>query len=210
MYLPTAFMPSEPQGEEFLAGVVAGDLVTATDGGMAATFLPVLLDRTLGESGSFLGHLSRGNPQWQVPAHGESMLIARGPDAYVSPSWYASKAEHGRVVPTWNYVTANIHGELVVHDDPEWVSSLVRRLTERHENSRAAPWSVDDAPAPFFEGQLRAIVGVELRITRVEVKVKMSQNRPADDVQGVIDGLRADGSEAIAGEVERARSFRDG
>ena len=103
----------------------------------------------------------------------------RGPDAYISPGWYASKAEHGRVVPTWNYVTAHVYGRLVVHDDPAWTEDLVRRLTTKHEAYRDHPWSVDDAPRNFIEGQLRAIVGIELEITRVEAKAKLSQNRPA-------------------------------
>ena len=120
-------------------------------------------------------------------------MIVRGPDAYISPSWYATKAEHGRVVPTWNYVTAHVHGVVTVHDDPAWVAELVRELTDRHEAGRAAPWSVDDAPPKFFAGQLRAIVGVELAIERIEAKFKLSQNRPAADVDGVIEGLRADG-----------------
>ena len=128
----------------------------------------------------------------------------RGPDAYVSPSWYAAKAEHGRVVPTWNYVTAHVYGELVVHDDPVWVEQLVRRLTAKHEAAQAHPWSVDDAPPAYIAGQLKAIVGVEVRITRIEAKLKLSQNRPPNDIPGVIDGLRERGEEATAEAVEQA------
>jgi transcriptional regulator len=130
----------------------------------------------------------------------------RGPDAYITPGWYASKAEHGRVVPTWNYVTAHVYGRLVVHDDPVWTEDLVRRLTAKHEAYRDHPWSADDAPRPFIEGQLRAIVGVELEITRIEAKAKLSQNRPAADVEGVIAGLRERGDKEMADAVERARS----
>ena len=133
-------------------------------------------------------------------------MIVRGPDAYISPAWYASKAEHGRVVPTWNYVTAHVYGRLVVHDDTAWTEDLVRRLTAKHEAGRARPWSVDDAPPEFIAGQLRAIVGVELLITRIEAKAKLSQNRPAADVEGVIDGLRARGDARSADAVERARA----
>ncbi|MFD6157817.1 FMN-binding negative transcriptional regulator [Nocardia sp. NPDC060256] len=113
-------------------------------------------------------------------------------------TWYPSKAEHGRVVPTWNYVTAHVYGRLTVHDDPAWVERLVRDLTERHEAGRPQPWSVDDAPLRFIAGQLRAIVGVELAITRVEAKFKLSQNRSAADIDGVISGLAADGHDDVA------------
>jgi transcriptional regulator len=118
----------------------------------------------------------------------------------VTPSWYAAKAEHGRVVPTWNYVTAHVYGRLVVHDDPVWLDSLVRRLTDRHEAASPQPWSVEDAPPTFIAGQLRAIVGVELVISRVEAKLKLSQNRSGADVDGVVAGLeaRGDGDSAAA------------
>jgi transcriptional regulator len=136
-------------------------------------------------------------------------VIVRGPDAYVSPSWYATKREHGRVVPTWNYVTAHVYGGLVVHDDPDWVEGLVRRLTAKHEGHRTEPWSVDDAPPRYVAGQLRAIVGVEVRVSRVEAKWKLSQNRPEADQEGVLVGLDAEpgaGSHAIA---DAMRGVRD-
>ena len=133
----------------------------------------------------------------------------RGPgDAYISPGFYPSKLENGRVVPTWNYVTAHVYGELVVHDDPVWVEDLVRRLTGKHEAYREHPWSVDDAPRAFIEGQLRAIVGVELVVSRIEAKAKLSQNRSAEDVEGVIAGLRERGDKEAADAVERANSER--
>jgi transcriptional regulator len=156
--------------------------------------------------GALHGHLARNNDQWRAGSAGEALVIVRGPNAYISPGWYASKVEHGRVVPTWNYVTAHVYGELVVHDDPVWTEDLVRRLTAKHEAYRERPWSVDDAPRPFIEGQLRAIVGVELLITRVEAKAKLSQNRPAADVDGVIAGLRDRGDAASADAAEQARS----
>ena len=133
------------------------------------------------------------------------LVIVRGPDAYVSPSWYASKAEHGRVVPTWDYVLAHVHGELVLHEDADWLADHVARLTEAHETGRAEPWAVTDAPARFVAGQLRAIVGVEVRITRVEAKWKLSQNRPPADVDGVVAGLTADGATDTAAAVQAAR-----
>jgi transcriptional regulator len=172
--------------------------------------LPFVHEPDAGEHGALLGHVARNNPQWREAAEGEALVIVRGPDAYVSPSWYASKAEHGRVVPTWNYVTAHVYGRLLVHDDSAWVEALVRRLTEQREASLPHPWSVDDAPPAFVAGQLRAIVGVELRITRIEAKAKLSQNRPAADVEGVIAGLAARGDLEMSAAVAAARRDRAG
>jgi transcriptional regulator len=205
MYVPQHFAVPATQVEQLLSGHGAGDLVTATPGGLLATMLPFVFDPSVGEHGALLGHLARNNDQWRTPATGEAMVILHGPDAYVSPSWYASKAEHGRVVPTWNYVTAHVYGSLVVHDDPAWVEDLVVRLTRKHEAGRAEQWQVTDAPAPFVAGQLRAVVGVELLITRVEAKAKLSQNRPAADIDGVVRGSRADGEHAMADAVQAAR-----
>ncbi|MEV4415356.1 FMN-binding negative transcriptional regulator [Catellatospora sp. NPDC049609] len=205
MYTPAHFAADEPAVRELLTAHGAGDLVTATTDGLVATLLPFVYDPDAGPHGALLGHLARNNDQWRRPVLGEALAIVRGPDAYVSPTWYASKAEHGRVVPTWNYVVVHAYGELVVHDDPAWTGALVRRLSDKHEQGRAHPWSVDDAPAAYVAGQLRAIVGVELRISRIEAKWKLSQNRPAADVDGVIAGLRADGDDMAAAAVGRAR-----
>lgn len=207
MYLPAHFAaPDDAAVRDLLAGLGAADLVTSTDEGLRATPLPLVHDapaEPTGGWGSLLGHLARNNDQWRLPARGEALVIVRGPDAYVSPSWYPTKREHGRVVPTWNYVAAHVYGQLVVHDDPVWVERLVRCLTERHEAGMAHPWSVDDAPRRYVEGQLRAVVGVELRITRVEAKWKLSQNRSGEDRAGVVAGLRGDPS-AGAGAVAAA------
>ncbi len=208
MYIPAFFAPDEATVRDLLHHHGAADLVTLTAEGLAATMLPFVYVPGAGELGALHGHLARNNPQWRLPARGEALAIVRGPDAYITPSWYASKAEHGRVVPTWNYVTAHVYGRLAVHDDPRWTEDLVRRLTAKHEAARARPWSVDDAPRAFIEGQLRAIVGVELAITRIEAKAKLSQNRPAADVDGVIAGLRERGDRASADAVERANASR--
>jgi transcriptional regulator len=208
MYVPAHFAVDEAAVHELLARHGAADLVTLTDEGLVATMLPFAYVPDAGTRGSLHGHLARNNAQWKLPARGEALAIVRGPDAYISPSFYASKAEHGRVVPTWNYVTAHVHGELIVHDDAEWTESVVRRLTEKHEASSARPWSVDDAPREYIEGQLRAIVGIELLITRVEAKAKLSQNRPEQDIPGIITGLRERGDSASAGLVERANAAR--
>jgi transcriptional regulator len=208
MYIPAHFAPDDGRVGELLHHHGAADLVTLTAEGLVATMLPFIYVPEAGEHGALHGHLARNNTQWKLPAQGEALAIVRGPDAYITPSWYASKAEHGRVVPTWNYVTAHVYGQLVVRDDPGWTENLVRRLTAKHEASRAHSWSVDDAPAAFIEGQLRAIVGVELLISRIEAKAKLSQNRPAADVAGVIAGLRERGDTASADAVEEANASR--
>jgi transcriptional regulator len=208
VYIPAHFQP--PDGEAVRALLTehgAADLITITEQGLLATLLPFVFVPPAPESaepfGRLLGHVARNNDQWRLPATGESLVIVRGEDAYISPSWYAAKAEHGRVVPTWNYVTAHVYGQLVVHDDPAWVEAMVRTLTAKHEGGRAAPWSVDDAPPPYIRGQLRAIVGVELLITRIEAKFKLNQNRSAADIAGVVDGLGNDGRPAFAALTER-------
>ncbi|MBO0819967.1 MAG: FMN-binding negative transcriptional regulator [Nocardiopsaceae bacterium] len=208
MYVPGHFAADDEQVGELLRAHGAADLITVTDDGLAATLLPFVYAPGAGEHGALHGHLARNNDQWRRAARGESLVIVRGPDAYITPSWYESKAEHGRVVPTWNYITAHVYGRLVVHDDPAWTEDLVRRLTAKHEGRRERPWSVDDAPRAFVEGQLRAIVGVELLITRIEAKAKFSQNRPAADIDGVIAGLRARGDTPSAEAVARASRAR--
>jgi len=206
VYVPSHFAPDDMAVRELLSRPQAADLITMTAEGMVATFLPFVFDPDAGRHGVLLGHLARNNDQWRRQPAGEALVIVHGPDAYVTPNWYASKAEHGRVVPTWNYVTAHVYGELRVHDDPAWLDALVRRLTDLHESREPAPWSVDDAPPAFVAGQLRAIVGVELVISRIEAKVKMSQNRPAADVEGVIVGLEARGDATAAAAVRAART----
>jgi transcriptional regulator len=208
MYVPKQFEMGDPAVQELLAEHGAGDLITATSEGLLATLLPFVYDPSVGDRGALLGHLARTNEHWRHPPVGEALVILRGPDAYITPSWYRSKAEHGRVVPTWNYVTAHVYGELVLHDDVEWLGDLVRRLTEKHESGRPAPWAVSDAPPAFVAGQLRAVVGVELRINRIEAKAKLSQNRPPADIDGVVEGSRARGDVDMARAVEAARPVR--
>jgi transcriptional regulator len=205
MYVPAHFAASDAAVAELLTGHGAADLITVTERGLLATLLPFIHDPGAGAHGALLGHLARNNDQWKTPALGEALVIVRGPDAYISPAWYPSKAEHGRVVPTWNYVTAHVYGRLVVHDDPGWVEDIVRRLTGKHEAGRARPWSVDDAPPRYVAGQLRAIVGVEVEISRIEAKAKLSQNRPQADIDGVLAGLRARGDDRSADAVQEAR-----
>jgi transcriptional regulator len=204
MYVPAHFAMSDSDVRSLLASITAVDLITPTTDGLVATFLPMLFEPKTGAHGALLGHVARNNPHWRSAsddaadssvAGGESLVIARGPDAYVSPTWYPSTAEHGRVVPTWNYLTVHVYGRLVAHDDIEWLRQLVTRLTTRYEAGFDEPWQVSDAPADFIEGQLRAIVGLELQITRIEAKAKLSQNRPEGDAAGVITALSASAAE---------------
>jgi transcriptional regulator len=167
-------------------------VVSLNAGRLAVSMVPLILDRSAGECGRLIGHLARPNPHWRdVDPSVEAVAIFVGPDAYVSPSLYPSKRETGKVVPTWNYVTVNAHGPLLVHDDKEFVRDVVERLTTRHEARRADPWAIADAPADYIDAMLGGIVGIEIPITRLEGKKKLSQNRPVEDVHAVIAGLRS-------------------
>jgi transcriptional regulator len=204
VYVPAHFKPSEADVQELLAHLGAADLITVTASGLLATMLPLVFDAPgsrpdAGPAGSLLGHVARNNRQWREPALGEALVIARGPDAYVSPQWYPTKREHGRVVPTWNYSAVHLSGTVRVHHEPEWLHEAVERLTVEHEHSRAQPWQLTDAPGPYIQGQLAGIVGLEISVQRVEAKAKLSQNRSLADRRGVVDGLRAEeGAEAAA------------
>jgi len=203
MYVPAHFKPDDAEVLALLRSGRAANLITSTRDGLLATMLPLVYDGPearagLGPWGALLGHVARNNGQWKTPAIGEVMVILAGPDAYISPAWYATKREHGRVVPTWNYITVHAYGRLVIHDDPAWVEANVRRLTGQHEGTRTEPWSVDDAPEPYVAGQLKAIVGVEILIDRVEGKWKLSQNRSDDDIGGAIEGLEASGERGVS------------
>lgn len=197
MYVPDYYRPTDDDVRELLTRFGAAELITATPNGLRATMLPMVFDAAVGDgagadAGVLRGHFARKNDHWQLPVIGEALAIINGPDAYISPSWYATKREHGRVVPTWNYVTAHVYGELTMHDDPAWVEANVRELTEKYESGREPGWDVDDAPYEYISGQLRAIVGVDLRVTRIDAKFKLSQNRSQDDIDGAIEGLRAE------------------
>lgn len=169
---------------------VPATLVTLGADGLRASILPMLFDPADGPHGTLRGHLARGNPQWRdIDPAVEALAIFDGPDAYVSPAWYEEKRLTGKVVPTWNYTTAQAHGALTLRHEPEWLVAHVRRLVERHEAGRAEPWSVDDAPKGYIETQARAIVGVEMRISRLGAKAKLTQNRSTVDFDGVIAGL---------------------
>ena len=197
--------PAASLGE--LAAAVPATLVTLSGGRLTATILPLLFDPADGPLGTLRGHLARANPQWRDgPSGVEALAIFDGPDAYVSPRLYAATRRSGRHVPTWNYTTVQASGALGVRDDPAWLIEIVRRLTDRHEARWPDGWSVDDAPPDYIESELRAIVGIELRISRLEGKRKLSQNRAPADVDGVIAGLDAGAprEQAVASEMRRA------
>ncbi|HEX5240392.1 MAG TPA: FMN-binding negative transcriptional regulator [Candidatus Limnocylindrales bacterium] len=213
MYQPGhgRFRVRDPRGQLLaLLEVSPATLVTRGPDGFRASILPMLLDPEPAPHGSLRGHLARGNPQWReieaeleanlrdAPDGVPAMALFDGPDAYISPTWYEEKRRTGEVVPTWNYVTVQVHGTLLVHHEPEWLRPHVAALVARHESGRPEPWSLEDAPEPYVASQLRAIVGLELRIDRIEAKRKLSQNRSAADVDGAIEGL------ALGGPAERA------
>jgi len=190
VYVPAHFAARPDQLHDLLGTGGLVDLVSLGADGLICTPLPMLYVPATDGPGVLQGHLARNNPHWSsLVAGSESLAIGHGVQDYVSPAWYASKAEHGRVVPTWNYVTVHVYGRLVVHDDVDWLRQLVTRLTEHHEQRTGTGWQVSDAPPAFIDGQLKAIVGIELVISRVEAKAKLSQNRSAADRAGVVAGL---------------------
>jgi transcriptional regulator len=196
MYIPPAFKVDDRS--ELIAMINAvplAQLVTATEDGLMATPLPLQLDASEGPHGVLYGHVAKANPQWRSQPVGEAMAIFMGPDAYVSPSWYPTKQETGKVVPTWNYTAVHAYGAVEFFEDADRLLALVSRLTDHHEKPRAKPWAVSDAPESYIQSQLRGIVGVKLTISRIEGKRKLSQNRNAADHRGVIDGLESSYSE---------------
>ena len=192
MYVPPAFREDDLSAlHEVIGEARLANLVTATAKGLLATPLPLFLVPDEGPHGTLYGHLARANPQWKEAVLGEAMAIFHGPDAYITPSWYATKREHGKVVPTWNYVAVHAYGPVEFFDDEVRLLDAVTRLTTLHESPRPEPWAVTDAPKTFVGAQLRGIVGLRLPIARIEGKRKMSQNRSAEDRAGVAAGLAA-------------------
>jgi len=182
-------------------------LVSMTADGLIASHAPLMLDPDPAPYGTLIGHLAKANPHARsADAAVQTLVIFQGPDGYITPSYYAAKREHGKVVPTWNYTAVHAYGTLEAFDDPARLLKVVTRLTERNETPRAQPWAVSDAPDDFVQGMLRGIVGIALPIVRLEGKVKMSQNRPAADIAGVVEGLQADGQNGLAAAVVRATS----
>lgn len=192
MYRPAAFRQDDLTALHAQIESTGLALLTSNGpAGLQATHLPLLLAAEDGEFGTLYGHFARANPHWQALAGQEALAVFSGPDAYVHPGWYPGKAEHGRVVPTWNYIAVHAWGAVETFDEPARLLELLARLTARHEAGRPRPWSLDEAPAEYIERQLRAIVDFALPIRRLEGQWKLSQNRQAADHAGVREGLAA-------------------
>ena len=191
MYCPAAFRQNDlPSLHAQIQASGLALLSSAGTQGLQASHLPLLLEPGEGEFGTLYGHFARANPHWRDLAAGaEALVVFSGPDAYVHPGWYPAKAEHGKVVPTWNYIAVHAWGQAEVFDEPERLLQLVSRLSDRHEQGRAQPWAVEDAPRDYIDIMLRAIVGFALPIRRIEGKWKLSQNRSTLDQAGVRTGL---------------------
>lgn len=200
MYLPPQY--AETRTEELHRIIrchALGMLVTPTVAGLEANHLPFLLDAGAGEAGVLLAHVARANPVWQDVADGAPVLaVFRGAEGYVSPNWYPGKQETHRRVPTWNYEVVHAHGQLHVRDDPAFVRGVVARLTREHEAALPEPWKMGDAPADYLDEMLTHIVGIEVRIRRLEGKRKLNQHHAEADREGAIRGLAARGEHALA------------
>ncbi len=205
MYCPPAFRVEELASlHGLMRAARLANVVTFGANGLHASPLPLFLDETEGPFGTLYGHFARANAQWKDTPLNDALAIFMGPDAYVSPSWYASKKEHGKVVPTWNYSAVHARGPIEFFDDEARLRDVVERLTNLHEAERPEVWSVSDAPAPFLRGQLRGIIGLRLPITGLEGKNKMSQNRSAADRAGVAEGMAGSShasERAVAGKI---------
>ena len=200
MYTPSHFKQEDLAAiHELIERVGFASIVTVTADGLTATHAPVLFDPSRGEHGVLRGHIARANAQWKssLPAQ-VAMAIFAGPNSYVSPNWYASKREHGRVVPTWNYVAVHAHGPIEFSEDRDLLLDIVTCLTDKHERDSEHPWKVSDAPADYIEAMLKAIIAFELRITRIEASWKLSQNKTDADRVGVIAGMEARSSDVLA------------
>jgi transcriptional regulator len=204
MYQPPHFREDDPAVQHALIRAhPLGLLVTMGAEGLEANLIPFVLDTPVEGPAVLRGHLARPNPQWRTFEPGvEALVVFQGPEAYITPSWYAVKAETGKVVPTWNYVVVEVHGRMRAIEDAGWLRQQIEDLTNSQEQREATPWRVTDAPPPFVEAQIRGIVGLEIAVTRIEGKWKASQNRPAQDHAGIVAGLTAAGDEAMAALVK--------
>ena len=186
-----------------------GTLVTLSKSGLLASHVPMLIDRMKGEQGTLFGHVARGNTQWRdSPVGGQGLATFLGPDAYISPSWYQTRKENGKVVPTWNYVAIHVRGPVTFFEETERIREIVTKLTKHHEKGSKTPWKIADAPANYIEGELGSIVGFEMPIVTIEGKWKLSQNRPEADHENVIANLRERDKlrdEEVAREMARLR-----
>ena len=209
MYVPPHFVEDDKAAlHQAIRETRLATLVTLGSEGMEASHVPILLDEGEGTYGAIRGHLARANPQWRrASAETPALAMFLGPDAYVSPNWYATKRETGKVVPTWNYLAIHAYGRVEFFEDAERLRAIVTSLTQRHEGRREKPWAVSDAPEDYIRAQLRGIIGFRLPIDRLEGKWKLSQNRPETDRRGVIEALEGEGG---ALESAVAQRMKDG
>lgn len=206
MYQPPLFRETRPDVlHALISAHPLGLMISAGPDGPIANPVPFLLDAEAGPHGRLSAHLARANPQWRLLAERPEepvLVVFQGADAYVSPSWYETKRETGKVVPTWNYAMVQIRGTARIIEDQAWLAKQIRSLTEAHEGGRAEPWAVSDAPDTYIASQIKGIVGIEIGITSIEGKWKVSQNRPLADRIGVTAGLAAE-ADPRAAEMER-------
>ncbi len=209
MYNPPHFEETRPDVlRDLIVAHPLGALVTLGTTGLDANHIPFEFVPGDGPHGTLRGHVARANPVWKDFSRDVDVLVIfQGPSSYITPSWYETKKETGKVVPTYNYCTVHAHGPLVIHDDREWLRGMVTRLTQRFEATRPAPWAVSDAPADFIDKQLAAIVGIEIPIARIVGKWKVSQNRPVTDRPGIVSGLQAQGIPAATAMADLVRDF---
>ena len=207
MYLPEHFAETDAAAlQRLIADHPLGMLVTHSSDGLGADHLPFEFDPAAGACGVLSAHIARANPLWQRCPSGTSVLVVfRGADGYVSPSWYPSKHETHRQVPTWNYTVVHVHGTLTVRDDERFVRGLVARLTRRHEAGEPVPWKMGDSAPDYIDSMLRNIVGIEVAVTRLVGKAKLSQNKDARDRLGAAEALQARGHDALAQAMRAAR-----
>lgn len=198
MYQPVHHRETDPARlHALIRARPLGLLVTHGPAGLIANPIPFLLDPERGDNGTLVAHMARANPQWREADNArEALVVFQDVDSYITPAWYETKRETGKVVPTWNYAAVHAYGPMRAIEDPAWLRDQVTRLTGRHEASRETPWQVTDAPENFIAMQLRAIVGIEIPIARMEGKWKVSQNRSEADRAGVVEGLREAGDDA--------------
>lgn len=213
MYKPSHF--DQPDSQAMCDLIVAAPLATlviASPAGLVANHIPFILDRSGHDAEKLLAHIPRANPLSTLLAQPQQCLaIFHGPEGYISPSWYATKKRHGKVVPTWNYAVVHAHGSARIVDDPAWVRRQLDALTQQNENRRASPWAVTDAPADFIEDLVQALVGIEVTVQRMEGKTKASQNQPAENQASVLAAMAAQAPEGdltrlmqtVLGDAER-------
>lgn len=202
MYLPAHFAEEKPEAlHHLIAHNPLGALITQGPDGLDANHIPFELDATTGPHGTLRAHVARANPVWQQVRGGEPVLVIfRAEEGYISPNWYPSKHATHRQVPTWNYRVVHVHGQIQIHDDEKYVRAVVGRLTREHERRTgdAKPWKMSDSEPAYIDGLIRSIVGVEVSITRITAKFKLSQNKDMADRQGAVDALQAHGNATLA------------